>query len=95
MVLMSCHVGNCSKEQIYPSSININRKNINTNDPHKIINKTKEFTHHTQTDILVGLQGKTYQSHLNSLDNPLPYGTNCIFGGEIQTLPEAGMDKKA
>jgi len=71
---------------------NIKRKNIRTAELLDLIKKLKGFTYGAQTDLLVGLPGETYQSHLNSLEKVLTLGITQIFGGEIQMLPGADMD---
>ena len=71
---------------------NIKRKNIKVNELSDLIDKLKGFSYGAQTDLLVGLPGETYQSHLNSLDKALSMGLTHIFGGEIQMLPGAEMD---
>ena len=71
---------------------NIKRKNIRLADLLDLIEKLKGYTYGAQTDILVGLPGETYQSHLNSLEKVLSLGITQIFGGEIQMLPGADMD---
>ena len=71
---------------------NIKRKNIRLADLLNLIEKLKGYTYGAQTDILVGLPGETYQSHLNSLEKVLSLGITQIFGGEIQMLPGADMD---
>ena len=73
---------------------NIKRKNIRLSDLLDLIEKLKGYTYGAQTDILVGLPGETYQSHLNSLEKVLSLGITQIFGGEIQMLPGADMDTK-
>ena len=73
---------------------NIKRKNIKTEELLDLIEKLKGFTYGAQTDILVGLPGETYQSHLNSLEKVLKMGITQIFGGEIQMLPGADMDSE-
>lgn len=73
---------------------NIKRKNIRTEELLDLIEKLKGFTYGAQTDLLVGLPGETYQSHLNSLEKVLKMGITQIFGGEIQMLPGADMDSK-
>ena len=71
---------------------NIKRKNIRSMELLDLIKKLKGFTYGAQTDLLVGLPGETYQSHLNSLERVLSLGITQIFGGEIQMLPGAEMD---
>ncbi len=71
---------------------NIKRKNIKSMELLELIEKLKGFTFGAQTDLLVGLPGETYQSHLNSIDKVLSLGITQIFGGEIQMLPGADMD---
>ena len=73
---------------------NIKRKNIRTEELLDLIEKLKGFTYGAQTDLLVGLPGETYQSHLNSLEKVLAMGITQIFGGEIQMLPGADMDRE-
>ncbi len=74
---------------------NIRRKNISTDDLVYMIRELKAFTDSTQTDILVGLPGETYQSHLASLESALGYGIDTIHGGEVRMLPGAEMDTEA
>jgi putative methyltransferase len=71
---------------------NIKRKNIRSMELLDLIKKLKGFTYGVQTDLLVGLPGETYLSHLNSLEKVLSLGITQIFGGEIQMLPGADMD---
>ena len=71
---------------------NIKRKNIGTDELLGLIQSLKAFTNSTQTDILVGLPGETYRSHLDSLETALSYGIDLIHGGEIRMLPGAEMD---
>lgn len=71
---------------------NIKRKNIKIDQLMSFITELKQFTDSAQTDILVGLPGETYASHLNSLDQALSYGLNHIHGGEIRMLPGSEMD---
>jgi len=73
---------------------NIKRKNIRTEELLDLIEKLKGFTYGAQTDLLVGLPGETYESHLNSLEKVLGMGITQIFGGEIQMLPGADMDSE-
>jgi len=70
----------------------IKRKNISTERLVSLISKLKEFTHTTRTDILVGLPGESFESHLKSIDQALNYGINDILGGEIQLLPGSEME---
>lgn len=74
---------------------NIRRKNISTDDLVHMIRELKAFTDSTQTDILVGLPGETYASHLASLESALGYGIDTIHGGEVRMLPGAEMDTEA
>ena len=71
---------------------NIKRKNISTDELLGLIQSLKAFTNSTQTDLLLGLPGETYRSHLESLDTALSYGIDLIHGGEIRMLPGAEMD---
>ena len=71
---------------------NIKRRNIKTDQLMSLITELKQYTDSAQTDILVGLPGETYESHLNSLDQALSYGLNHIHGGEIRMLPGSEMD---
>ena len=70
----------------------INRKNISTEKLVSLISRLRGYTHSTRTDILVGLPGETYDSHLRSLEKALGYGINYILGGEIRMLPGSEMD---
>ena len=72
----------------------IKRKNISTARLVSLISKLKEFTHTTRTDILVGLPGESFDSHLNSIDQAMSYGINDILGGEIQLLPGSEMENE-
>ena len=69
----------------------IKRKNISTQRLVSLISRLKEFVHTTRTEILVGLPGESFKSHLNSIDQALSYGINDILGGEIQLLPGCEM----
>ena len=71
---------------------NIKRRNIRTDELVKLIEQLQQFTDAAQTDILVGLPGETYESHLRSLDTALDLGINLIHGGEIRMLPGSEMD---
>jgi radical SAM superfamily enzyme YgiQ (UPF0313 family) len=73
---------------------NIKRKNIRTEELSELIDKLKGFSYGAQTDLLVGLPGETYKSHMGSLDKALSMGLTHIFGGEIQMLPGAEMDEE-
>ena len=73
---------------------NIKRKNIRTEELSNLIEKLKGFSYGAQTDLLVGLPGETYQSHMDSLDKALSMGLTHIFGGEIQMLPGSEMDEE-
>jgi len=73
---------------------NIKRKNIRTEELSDLIEKLKGFSYGAQTDLLVGLPGETYQSHMDSLDKALSMGLTHIFGGEIQMLPGSEMDEE-
>ena len=73
---------------------NIKRKNIRTEELSSLIEKLKGFSYGAQTDLLVGLPGETYKSHMESLDKALSMGLTHIFGGEIQMLPGAEMDEE-
>ncbi|MBI3637867.1 MAG: hypothetical protein HY216_16865, partial [Candidatus Rokubacteria bacterium] len=73
---------------------NIKRRNIRTDELVKLIDQLQEFTDAAQTDILVGLPGETYDSHLRSLDSALDLGINLIHGGEIRMLPGSEMDSE-
>jgi len=73
---------------------NVKRKNIRTEELSNLIEKLKGFSYGAQTDLLVGLPGETYQSHMDSLDKALSMGLTHIFGGEIQMLPGAEMDEE-
>jgi len=70
----------------------IKRKNISTSRLVSLISRLKQFTHTTRTDILVGLPGESFDSHLNSIDQAMSYGINDILGGEIQLLPGSEME---
>lgn len=70
----------------------INRKNISTDKLMSLIARLRDYTYSTRTDILVGLPGETYESHLSSLDKALRFGINYILGGEIRMLPGSEMD---
>ena len=72
----------------------IKRKNISTARLVSLISRLKEFTHTTRTDILVGLPGETFDSHLNSIDQAMSYGIDDILGGEIQLLPGSEMENE-
>ena len=72
----------------------IKRKNISTERLVSLISRLKEFTHTTRTDILVGLPGESFKSHLNSIDQAMSYGINDILGGEIQLLPGSEMENR-
>jgi putative methyltransferase len=74
---------------------NIKRKNIRTEELSELIEKLKGFSYGAQTDLLVGLPGETFDSHLNSYNKALSMGLTHIFGGEIQMLPGAEMDEEA
>ena len=73
---------------------NIKRKNIKVEELSELIEKLKGFSYGAQTDLLVGLPGETYKSHLNSYDKALAMGLTHIYGGEIQMLPGAEMDEE-
>ena len=73
---------------------NVKRKNIRIEELSNLIEKLKGFSYGAQTDLLVGLPGETYQSHMDSLDKALSMGLTHIFGGEIQMLPGAEMDEE-
>ena len=70
----------------------IKRSNISTTRLVSMIARLKEFTHTTRTDILVGLPGESFDSHLKTLDKALSYGINDILGGEVQLLPGSEMN---
>ena len=74
---------------------NIKRKNIRTEELSELIEKLKGFSYGAQTDLLVGLPGETFDSHLNSYNKALSMGLTHIFGGEIQMLPGAEMDEES
>ena len=71
---------------------NIKRRNIRTDGLVKLIEQLQHFTDAAQTDILVGLPGETYESHLRSLNSALDLGINFIHGGEIRMLPGSELD---
>ncbi|OUX37049.1 MAG: hypothetical protein CBE21_09825, partial [Proteobacteria bacterium TMED261] len=73
---------------------NIKRKNIKTEELSELIEKLKGFSYGAQTDLLVGLPGETFDSHLSSYNKALAMGLTHIFGGEIQMLPGAEMDEE-
>jgi len=73
---------------------NIKRSNIRTSQLREMIESLKEFSYGARTDLLVGLPGETYQSHLNSLQTALSMGLNHIMGGEIEMLPGTEMDSE-
>jgi len=73
---------------------NIKRKNIKTEELSELIEKLKGFSYGAQTDLLVGLPGETFNSHLDSYNKALDMGLTHIFGGEIQMLPGAEMDEE-
>ena len=73
---------------------NIKRKNIRTEELTELIEKLKGFSYGAQTDLLVGLPGETFDSHLDSYNKALAMGLTHIFGGEIQMLPGAEMDEE-
>ena len=60
----------------------IKRSNISTKRLVSLISRLKKYTHTTRTDILVGLPGESFDSHLRSLNTALAYGINDILGGE-------------
>jgi radical SAM superfamily enzyme YgiQ (UPF0313 family) len=72
----------------------IKRSNISTTRLVSLIARLKEHTHTTRTDILVGLPGESFDSHLRSLEKALSYGINDILGGEVQLLPGSEMNTK-
>lgn len=72
----------------------IKRSNISTTRLVSLIARLKEYTHTTRTDILVGLPGESFDSHLRSLDKALSFGINDILGGEVQLLPGSEMNAK-
>ena len=72
----------------------IKRSNISTTRLVSLIARLKEYTHTTRTDILVGLPGESFDSHLQSLDKALSYGVNDILGGEVQMLPGSEMNTR-
>jgi radical SAM superfamily enzyme YgiQ (UPF0313 family) len=72
----------------------IKRSNISTTRLVSLIARMKEYTHTTRTDILVGLPGESFDSHLKSLDKALSYGVNDILGGEVQLLPGSEMNTR-
>ncbi len=72
----------------------IKRSNISTTRLVSLIARLKEYTHTTRTDILVGLPGESFDSHLQSLDKALSYGVNDILGGEVQLLPGSEMNTR-
>ncbi len=72
----------------------IKRSNISTTRLVSLIARLKEYTHTTRTDILVGLPGESFDSHLQSLNKALSYGVNDILGGEVQLLPGSEMNTR-
>jgi len=72
----------------------IKRKNISTRQLVSLIKRLKGFNHSSRTDILVGLPGETFESHLNSLDKALGHGIQTVLGGEIHLLPGTEMDSE-
>ena len=73
----------------------VKRKNISTKKLVKLINDLKNYTHSTQTDLLVGFPNEDFDSHVRSLEAALRYGINLIQGGEIRLLPGSEMDSPA
>lgn len=73
----------------------IERRNISTEKLVGLIDRLRGYTHSTRTDILVGLPGETFESHLRTLDKTLAYGINFILGGEIRLLPGSEMESDA
>ncbi len=73
-------------------NVAIKRKNIDSKGLLDIVGKLRGHTHSTQTDILVGLPGETFESHLDSLDQALGYGINFFNCGEVRMLPGTEMD---
>ena len=72
----------------------IKRKNISTEKLVDLIDALRDYTHSTQTDLLVGLPNEDFNSHIRSLDGALRYGINLIMGGEIRVLPGSEMDSE-
>ena len=72
----------------------IKRSNISTKRLVSLISRLKKYTHTTRTDILVGLPGESFDSHLRSLNTALAYGINDILGGEVHLLPGSEMNTK-
>jgi radical SAM superfamily enzyme YgiQ (UPF0313 family) len=73
----------------------IKRDNIGTEKLMSLIDKLREYTHSTQTDLLVGLPNETFDSHISSLETALGYGFDLIQGGEIRLLPGSDMESEA
>jgi radical SAM superfamily enzyme YgiQ (UPF0313 family) len=73
----------------------IKRKNIGTDKLAQLIDGLREFTHSTQTDLLVGLPNEDFDSHIRSLETALGYGIDLIMGGEIRMLPGSELDSRA
>ena len=72
---------------------NIKRGNIKTEKLMNLIDMLSSFSS-ARTDLLVGLPGETYESHINSLDQAVSYGFVKILGGEIRLLPGSEMNEK-
>jgi radical SAM superfamily enzyme YgiQ (UPF0313 family) len=70
----------------------IKRKNISTEKLAQLIDGLRQYTHSTQTDLLVGLPNEDFDSHLRSLESALTYGIDLILGGEIRLLPGSELD---
>jgi hypothetical protein len=70
----------------------IKRKNISTEKLAQLIDGLRQYTHSTQTDLLVGLPNEDFDSHLRSLESALKYGIDLILGGEIRLLPGSELD---
>ena len=49
----------------------------------------------TATELIFGLPGETFDSHINSYNKDLSMGLTHIYGGEIQMLPGAQIEEEA
>ncbi|MAH22116.1 MAG: hypothetical protein CMO12_04835 [Thaumarchaeota archaeon] len=70
----------------------VDRANINIDRLVNLIDRLRDHTHSTRTDILVGLPKETVESHLHSLDQALSFGIDSVGGGEIRMLPGTPLE---
>lgn len=71
---------------------NIKRSNISLDDMKTLMNSFHEDGFEVDTDIIIGLPGETYSSHLQTLRDACSFGFDFIIANNIRLLPGSEME---